>query len=53
MKEIEVGQAEAAALDAQLDAAEKEIKAFMERHRVKSGEALVLTDPPVSDVDAD
>lgn len=53
MKEIEVGPEEAAAIEARLDATEKRIKDFMQRHRVKSAEALVLTDPPVSDVDAD
>ena len=30
-----------------------DVAAFMKKHGITSGEALVLSDPPVSDVDVD
>ena len=53
MEVLEITDDERAHVQAQLDRSVAEIEAFMKKHGVKSGEALVMSDPPVSDVDAD
>lgn len=41
------------AIEARRAAFEKELEAFMQRTGATSAEAIVMSDPPVSDVDAD
>lgn len=53
MDVIELEGEEAAAAERMIDIAARNAAAFMRSMGVKSGEALVMTDPPVSDVDAD
>lgn len=53
MNEIEISAAEADALEREDANTRKGIDAFLARTGAKSAEALVMLDPPVSDVDAD
>lgn len=53
MEVVYLEGAEAAAAERMIDIAAKNAAAFMRAMGVKSGEALVMTNPPVSDVDAD